>query len=643
MFFLVQVLRHPDHARVGVFLWAHHEKIVVVDQSYAFFGGIDLCYGRWDDYRHRLTDLGSIATGSTSGSFMGRSKRGTTPNNLPPATNQPDVVRKLPQLAPGDPLMISSTPNFYNTAPSSDPDNFDEHMKQDTPEMERKNYLGKIKDSVKTKGKDFMHRLTLNDPNDLASRSVPQSPVNSNKKYHLNPKHLFFGDEEVAEGRKGGAFAMSETIAALPPQNEILTTLDGQAKYWMGKDYTNFILKDFTNLDAPYADLVDRSVTPRMPWHDIGGVVAGPVARDMARHFIQRWNAVKLEKARDNVLYPYLIPKSYGDIIVMEQLLNVPLQRVSCQVIRSVSSWNCGFIESEVVEQSIHEAYIQTITSAEHYVYIENQFFITLEQGNPIVKNQVGEALYNRILRAHKQHKVFRVYVVMPLLPGFEGDVGGTTGNSLRAITHWNYASISRGKSSIIQRLKAAGIEDTSQYISFHSLRTHSMLDSSPVTELIYVHSKLMIVDDRVVICGSANINDRSLIGMRDSEIACILTDEHFKAGRMNGVPFQSGLFAGGLRRYLFREHLGLIEGDPDRIPIDITDPTIDSFWIGQWQRTSQRNTLVFDEVFRCIPTDEVTTFSKLKRYVEEPSLAKTDPQAAIKEIQRIQVGGKGG
>ncbi|XP_039278492.1 phospholipase D1-like [Nilaparvata lugens] len=56
----VKVLRHPDHTKAGVFLWAHHEKVVVVDQSVALVGGIDLCYGRWDDHHHRLTDLGSI-------------------------------------------------------------------------------------------------------------------------------------------------------------------------------------------------------------------------------------------------------------------------------------------------------------------------------------------------------------------------------------------------------------------------------------------------------------------------------------------------------------------------------------------------------------------------------------------------------
>lgn len=56
----IKVLRHPDHAKAGVFLWAHHEKIVVVDQSYAFLGGIDLCYGRWDDAKHRYITISAI-------------------------------------------------------------------------------------------------------------------------------------------------------------------------------------------------------------------------------------------------------------------------------------------------------------------------------------------------------------------------------------------------------------------------------------------------------------------------------------------------------------------------------------------------------------------------------------------------------
>lgn len=79
-------------------------------------------------------------------------------------------------------------------------------------------------------------------------------------------------------------------------------------------------------------DLVDRQVTPRMPWHDIGAVVVGSAARDVARHFIQRWNATKLEKARENPSFPYLMPKSYLEIKNYDRFLTVPLERVTCQV-----------------------------------------------------------------------------------------------------------------------------------------------------------------------------------------------------------------------------------------------------------------------------------------------------------------------
>jgi phospholipase D1/2 len=38
-------------------------------------------------------------------------------------------------------------------------------------------------------------------------------------------------------------------------------------------------------------------------------------------------------------------------------------------------------------------------------------------------------------------------------------------------------------------------------------------MGGKPVSEIVYVHSKLMIVDDDWAILGSANINDRSMVG----------------------------------------------------------------------------------------------------------------------------------
>jgi phospholipase D1/2 len=56
-------------------------------------------------------------------------------------------------------------------------------------------------------------------------------------------------------------------------------------------------------------------------------------------------------------------------------------------------------------------------------------------------------------------------------------------------------------------------------YIRFYGLRTHAVLNNTPITEIVYIHSKLMIIDDYSVILGSANINDRSMKGNRDSEL----------------------------------------------------------------------------------------------------------------------------
>ena len=67
------------------------------------------------------------------------------------------------------------------------------------------------------------------------------------------------------------------------------------------------------------------------------------------------------------------------------------------------------------------------------------------------------------------------------------------------------------------------GIHDWQKYLSICSLRTYDELGGQLVTELVYVHSKLLIVDDCLVIAGSANINDRSLLGSRDSEVDLVI------------------------------------------------------------------------------------------------------------------------
>jgi len=74
---------------------------------------------------------------------------------------------------------------------------------------------------------------------------------------------------------------------------------------------------------------------------------------------------------------------------------------------------------------------------------------------------------------------------------------------------------------------------------------------------MIYVHSKGMIVDDEYVILGSANINQRSMEGTRDTEIAMGAYQPNYTWARRQSHPHGQVY---GYRMSLWAEHLGMIE-----------------------------------------------------------------------------------
>jgi len=388
------------------------------------------------------------------------------------------------------------------------------------------------------------------------------------------------------------------------------------AKLWMGKDYANFIIKDFIELNQPYQDLVDRITTPRMPWHDIGLMIYGQAALDVARHFIDRWNFVKFEKAQFHDRYHWLVPKSKSGLVGLPESLRFGF-KANCQVVRSVSDWSCG---TKITETSILDAYIDIIDNSKHFIYIENQFFVTRSVGfkksnDELIINQVGEALVRRIIRAYRGNETFRVYVIIPLLPAFEGEIGTNSGVAIQAVTHWNMTSICRGPDSLLQRL-GREVGDTTKYITFYGLRNYGELNGEFVSELVYVHSKLLIVDDRVTLIGSSNINDRSLIGHRDSEIAVVIHDTETTPSIMNEQPYEAGVFTLALRQYLFREHLGLIVNEEGQIKeksdINVKDPVCDKFY-NTWFSVATKNTSIYEKVFGAIPSDNIKNFAELR------------------------------
>ncbi len=179
----------------------------------------------------------------------------------------------------------------------------------------------------------------------------------------------------------------------------------------------------------------------------------------------------------------------------------------SVQMLRSAARWSMGLNkETDEGENSIENAYVDMIQNAKNFIYIENQFFMSATAGK-VLKNRVGEALVQRVIKAHEQKEKFRILIFLPLVHAFEGDITDSKAAVIRIQMYWQYVTISRGESSIYGSLKSKGIvpED---YIQFYGLRTHArMPNGEAVTEQIYIHSKILIIDDDVLLIGSANIN----------------------------------------------------------------------------------------------------------------------------------------
>lgn len=412
-----------------------------------------------------------------------------------------------------------------------------------------------------------------------------------------------------------------------------------EAHVWPGQDYANERVAEWTNLTRPEADLLPRDRTPRMPWHDVGVQILGAPARDLCRHFVQRWNML-LRIRHHSRRMPFLLPPP--DLPPAELARLGVLGTCEVQICRSAGPWSLN--TPKRVEHSVQNAYLKVIERSERFVYIENQFFCTstvLE--NVEVENSIGLALVERIIRAHREGTPWRSIIVIPLIPGFPAAIDGAESGGVRIIMSFQALSIARGPNSVFGRLERAQI-NPHDYIGFYALRNWGTLESNRlVTEQVYLHDKIMIADDRVAIIGSANINDRSQRGDRDSELACVIRDEDHLASRMGGKPFEVGRFPHTLRLRLMREHLGVdvdgmeLEALGQTLPRQEPPPLAAEPTIGPWAMPMGRpnvtsdalvdpleayvlwksaadyNTNVYRRVFQCIPDDQIMTWPTYK------------------------------
>ncbi|KAE9612927.1 putative phospholipase D [Lupinus albus] len=378
------------------------------------------------------------------------------------------------------------------------------------------------------------------------------------------------------------------------------------------RDLDTVFSGDFHNPTFPAGTRV-----PREPWHDLHCRIDGPAAYDVLINFEQRWRkstkwkefAIIFKKTshwHDDALIrieriSWILSPSIPTRTSRNAYTTVPeddpLVWVSSeddpenwhvQIFRSIDSGSLkGFpkgvdvarsqnlicAKDLVIDKSIQTAYVQAIRSAHHFIYIENQYFIGSSYAWPSYKdagadNLIPMELALKITSKIKAKERFAVYIVLPMWP--EGD---PKSGAMQEILFWQSQTMQTMYNVIAKELKSMQLTDVhpQDYLNFYCLGNREEFNGESSSTngaqvsgaykcrrfMIYVHAKGMIVDDEYVILGSANINQRSMAGTKDTEIAMGAYQPHYTWSAKKRHPYGQIY---GYRMSLWREHLGTLE-----------------------------------------------------------------------------------
>jgi phospholipase D1/2 len=416
---------------------------------------------------------------------------------------------------------------------------------------------------------------------------------------------------------------------------------------------------------------IDVERQPRMPWQDMHLKIQGPAVRDLAINFVMRWNTAN---SNPRLSFPALpANKTGGCQVQMLRSASDTMRRLERD---STSQEDKKKLRYEFAQSHIHHAMVGLIRKAEHFIYIENQFFVSAfgsarfgdgvsnTSASPAINfakgtgfqgwatrrawgdekapptNSIAEELGNKlqevILNASNsapdgKNSLFHVYITLPVhSEGMLNDVSTMTQ------VHYTMQSLVFGSQSLLNRTRRAilcrklwekkdpsygrvlrddnyeyekvPIEECWPYITLLNLRNWAKVGDRYVTEQIYVHTKMMIVDDLYAIVGSANINDRSLLSSRDSELAVMVVDTQTSTediGAADGDQL-TRKFARDLRMSVWKKLFCLSGATANVKPATgLADAVKRPAARGSWEAIrgqAEKNTFRYDAAFPFIP-----------------------------------------
>jgi len=197
--------------------------------------------------------------------------------------------------------------------------------------------------------------------------------------------------------------------------------------------------------------------SPYGPWHDATTALQGPVAAALGQHARARWKGAGGEE----------LPPLEGQQDCWPDALPVQFENVDVAISRSAPE-----MEDQAPLIEIERLYVNQIASAKRYIYAESQYFAS---------RRIAEAMAARLAEEDGP----QIVIINP-----------------EQADGWlEQQAMDTARARLFEALKAR--DRHGRLRLYHPFTARG--------EPIYVHAKILIVDDRVLRVGSSNMNNRSM------------------------------------------------------------------------------------------------------------------------------------
>lgn len=233
------------------------------------------------------------------------------------------------------------------------------------------------------------------------------------------------------------------------------------------------------------------------PWHDVTVAVDGEAAAALGELARARWKRATGEEIASAKIAAEIWPEN----------LPVSLRDVDVGIARTMPAHG-----KQSAADEVERLYLAAVAAAEKTIYIESQYFAA---------RSICEALADRL----REEDGPEVIVINPL-----------------SAESWLESEVMESARSLaVRKLRDADVHKRFQI--FYPV--------NETGELIYVHAKVLIIDDRLVRIGSSNLSNRSLTLDSECDLAIEAHSEAPDHARRRAAII-------GLRNDLLAEHLNM-------------------------------------------------------------------------------------